>query len=374
MPQVLIIFIDSLPFVLLNKTPFLHSLDEKWGIEPGFGYSVNIHAEMFAGILPDELGYFGEWMYDPKNSPGWHYRAFLPLMDAILRPYVLNRGVQHVLTKRYSKGHPMPNIPLRHLDKFALEGLHIQSADFPVPTLFTQFPEMKMLRYRGIGRVKGERDAFLFEQGLTAIPEYASLFVPLPDLDGFGHQYGIDQQPYLDHLTAVDEWCRQLSEKHQALYPDGHIFIVSDHGMVNVDQGVYLDIEEKIGKASSDTYIYFSDANLLRVWVIDDNFHNKIQSYLEAYAHGQILSDEERQTYGLTSKRFGDFIFVLDEKLAFQPSTFARNIPKGMHGYHAKAPNQAGIALHMGPSWQGASPQRMKDVYHMMHGALAGEW
>lgn len=374
MSQTLIIFIDSLPFVLLDKTPFLNSFSEKWRIVPGFGYSVNIHAELFAGLLPDDLGYFGEWMYDPPRSPGWRYRAILPLLDTLFHPYVLNRGLQHILTKRYSKGHPMPNIRLRHLDKFALAGKHIQSPDFPATTLFMQFPEMKMLPYRGIGQPKGKRDAFLFEQGMEAIARYQSLFIPLPDLDGFGHQYGIDRQPYLDHLTAVDTWCQQLSHSYQKTHPDGHIFIVSDHGMVNVDRGVYLDIEEKIGKASAETYLYFSDANLLRVWVLNEELRSAIQTYLEQYPYGQILSDTERHLYGLTSSSFGDFIFVLDEKLAFQPSTFARNIPKGMHGYHAEAPHQAGIALHAGPTWQNGAPQRMKDVYHMMHEALAGEW
>ncbi len=374
MSPVLIIFIDSLPFALLNKTPFLNSINEKWNIEPGFGYSVNIHAELFAGLLPDDIGYFGEWIYDPPRSPGWRYRALLPLMDTILWPYILNRGVQHILTKRYSKGHPMPNIRLRHLDKFALEGKHIQSPDFPAPTLFTQFPEMRMLPYRNIGRPKGERDELLFEQGMAAISDHPTLFVPLPDLDGFGHQYGIDQQPYLDHLTAVDNWCRQLSQYYQQKYPDRHIFIVSDHGMVNVDRGVFLDIEEKIGRSSANSYLYFSDANLLRVWVFDENLHPNIQTYLEDFAHGHIINESERQYYGLTSSHFGDFIYVLDEKLAFQPSTFARNIPKGMHGYHAKAPNQAGIALHIGSIWQGVAPQRMKDVYCLMYRALAGEW
>lgn len=374
MSQVLIIFIDSLPFVLLNKTPFLNSLPEKWGIEPGFGYSVNIHAELFAGLLPDDIGYFGEWMHDPANSPGWHYRALLPLMDTIFRPYILNRGVQHVLTKRYSKGHPMPNIRLRHLDKFALEGKHIQSSDFPAPTLFTQFPEMKALSYRGIKNPKGKRDALIFEQGMAAIQNHPCLYVPLPDLDGFGHIYGIDQQPYLDYLTTVDNWCRQLCQSYQQTYPDGHIFIVSDHGMVNVDQGVYLDIEEKIGTASADTFLYFSDANLLRIWVFDDDLYPAIQTYLEEYQHGQIVNESEREKYGLISPRFGDFIYVLNEKSAFHPSTFARNIPNGMHGYHPTALHQAGIALHSGPAWQNDIPQRMKDIYTMMYSALSGTW
>jgi hypothetical protein len=144
--------------------------------------------------------------------------------------------------------------------------------------------------------------------------------------------------------------------------------------MVNVDQGVYLDIEEKCGKASNDSYMYFSDANLLRVWIFDDALHAPIQTYLEQYPHGQILSDEERQTYGLTSSRFGEFIYVLDEKLAFQPSTFARNIPKGMHGYHPTVPSQQGVALHWGSPWTGDSPARMKDVYHMLNAVLEEVW
>jgi hypothetical protein len=87
-----------------------------------------------------------------------------------------------------------------------------------------------------------------------------------------------------------------------------------------------------------------------------------------------LVTAKERQTYGLTSPGFGDFIFVLDEGLAFAPSTFARHKPAGMHGYHPLAPGQQAVCIHFGPPWRGDLPQRMTDVYHMLRSALGGTW
>ena len=371
MTNTLIIFVDSLPFLLLPRLPFLSEASEAWSIRPGFGYSVNIHAELFAGLLPDDIGYFGEWMYNPRQAPGRNLRPVLPILDAIFRPYILNRGLQHLLTRNYRPGHPMPNIPLRHLDKFAMEGHHIQSPDFPHPTLFTQFPQLYALQYRGMGVEKGRRDSILFQRGMEAIPEHAQLFIPFPDLDGFGHQYGIDHPVYQQHLEMLDSWIQRLCQQFVNTYPQAHIFIVSDHGMANVTRGVYLDIEEILGPATEKTYLYFSDANLLRVWVFDPTIKLAIRDYLESQDYGRLLSVEERKEYGLTSARFGDFIFVLEEGLAFSPSTFARNIPKGMHGYHPDNPQQHGVLIHMGHPLPPPAPRTMRDVYHRMSHTLA---
>ena len=374
MADTLIVFVDSLPYQLLGRTSFLGGQAECWAVNPGFGYSVNIHAELFGGKLPDEIGYFGEWTFDPPNSPGWRIRRCLPLLDIVFNPYLLNRGLQSVLTRMYARGHVMPNIRLRDLDKFALVGRHIQAEDVNCGTLFSEFPSMRALSYRGTGMRKGERDAIMFEQGIAAIADCECLYVPLPDLDGFGHRYGIDGVPYRTHLGKVDQWCQCLSEAHRTAFPGGHVFIVSDHGMVNVTQGVALDIEARVGRASADSYVYFSDANLLRVWVQKPELVPAIREYLDQYPHGQIVDENERRVFGINSRKFGDFIYVLNESLAFQPSTFARNIPLGMHGYHPNTPSQAGICVHLGPAWGGAPPERMVDVYRMMRSALLGNW
>ena len=111
--------------------------------------------------------------------------------------------------------------------------------------------------------------------------------MPLPDLDGLGHRYGIDQEPYLEHLSRLDHWLADLSERFLEHHSGGHVFVISDHGMVNVSQGVYLDIKEQIGRTSSDTYVYFSDANLLRVWVFDEQLRPAIRAYLGQHQGGE---------------------------------------------------------------------------------------
>jgi hypothetical protein len=370
MSETLLIFIDSLPFAMIPRMPFLSSLTERWSVRPGFGYSVNIHAELFAGLLPDDVGYFGEWMINPQKAPGRKLKPLLPLLDAVFRPYVLNRGLQHLLTLRYHRGHKMPNIPLRHLDKFALEGQHVLSSSYPYPTLFTEFPNLHTVSLSHT-LPKGQRDPALFAEALRAIPEVKALFVPLPDLDGLGHRYGIDGQPYLDHLTALDRWVQQLIDAFFARYPSAHALIISDHGMANATRGVYLDIEKRIGRATDRTYLYFSDASLLRVWIFDQALRPAIRHYLEQFGHGAIVSHREREEYGLTSPRFGDFIYVLKEGLAFEPSTFARHIPKGMHGYHPEVPSQQAVVLHIGPRLVRRPPRVMRDVYHLMRSILA---
>ncbi|MBN1642001.1 MAG: hypothetical protein JXA09_12270, partial [Anaerolineae bacterium] len=121
-------------------------------------------------------------------------------------------------------------------------------------------------------------------------------------------------------------------------------------------------------------YAYFSDANLLRVWVMDPTLAPVIEAYLGGFGHGRLLTENERCTYGLTSRRFGQYIYVLEEGLAFEPSTFARHKPVGMHGYHPLVPSQQALLAHYGPAWNGERPERMGDVYEMLRRALGGTW
>ncbi len=43
-PELLILFVDSMPFALLPHTEWMRQAPEACSICPGFGYSVNIHA------------------------------------------------------------------------------------------------------------------------------------------------------------------------------------------------------------------------------------------------------------------------------------------------------------------------------------------
>lgn len=364
---------DSLPFNQVRRMNYLQGTRRMWPIDPGFGYSVNIHAELFAGLSPDRVGFFGEWMYNPLRSPGRRFRRILPFLDKLLKPYILNRGLQHLMTRSYQPGHIMPNLPLRFLDKFSLEGAHIHSSRFPKETLFDTFREsLFVLEYRNLGVAKGERDQVLFRRGLEAIRHRGdSLWIPFPDLDGIGHRRGIDSFEYEQHLLRLDSYIKILTETFLERHPRGVVAVVSDHGMVNVQKGVYLDIEEEVGPATERSYLYFSDATLLRVWVFDRDLLGTIGAYLNDLEFGRIVSEEERRRYGLVSERFGDFIFVLNEGLAFRPSTFARNIPRAMHGYHPELPSQRALLVLFGREVACGNPTRMNDLFQLQKGLLS---
>ena len=369
MADTLIIFIDSLRYDQATEMDFLGRVPELCPVRPGFGYSVNIHAELFAGYRPDKVGYFCEWMINSNESPGRRWCRLLPLLDAILRPYVLNRGLQRLLTRGYRPDHIMPNIPLRHLDKFAVAGEHILSPRFPRPTLFSEHPGLHVLPYRGIAP-KGSRDEAVSRRALAALAEHSQLFVPLPDLDGIGHNCGVGSSEHEEHLARLDRWVAELAREFRHRYPAGHIFVVSDHGMVNVKGGIRLAIEERCGRSGLHSYLCFSDATLLRVWVYDEALRQPLTEFLGSLSRGHLLTSEERQHYGLTNPTFGDFILVLEEGYCFEPSTFARHIPKAMHGYHPRLPSQWGVFAHDGPSLDGSSPQEMVQVYPLLRDAL----
>lgn len=367
---ILIVFVDSLRADAVAEMPFLARLPEIGSARPGFGYSINLHAELFAGLRPDDVGFFCEWHLAPDESPGRRIRPVLPLLDAVFRPYILNRGVQYLLTRWYRPDHIMPNIPLRHLDKFAVAGEPIFSPRFPAPTLFTRYPELHVIRPPRTVK-KGQRDAWVVAQAEEAMRQHASLFLALADLDTLTHHAGVGSEAYRNYLHQLDTWLATLHARFRRLYPEGHFWVLSDHGMANVQAGVYLDIEERLGRAGLHSFMYFSDSTLLRVWVFDERLRQPVGDYLASYPWGQLLTPEERAQYGLTSPNFGDYILVLDEGYCFEPSTFARHIPVAMHGYHPELSSQQALYAHEGPAL--SMPATLLDIYTHLDKALEQE-
>lgn len=365
----LIIFVDALPFDDLAQMPRLAAWPWQARLKPGFGYSINLHAELFAGLTPDAVGFFGEWTVDHKHAPGRHYRRLLPLLDRLCRPYVLNRGLQTVLTKRYRPDRIMPNLPLARLGDFAIHGEKVGSAAFPKPSMFSRHPALLSIDARGLK--KGMRDAELVARATSAVDAGATpIYLPLPDLDGIGHADRRSGPRWAAHLAQVDGWVSGLSDRFLSRHPVGDVFVVSDHGMADVRGGVTFDIEKDIGPQGPGRYLYFTDSTLLRVWVYDPDLGPPIAEYIQASAVAHLITHDERIAWGLTSPAFGDFIAVLDEGLCFRPSTFARNIPAAMHGYHPDVASQHAVLLHRGAHPPDRPVARTLEVFEVLDKAL----
>jgi hypothetical protein len=373
-PATLILFVDALPFDDLEQLPKLNAWPWKARLKPGFGYSINLHPELFSGLSPDEVGFFGEWTVDPSRAPGRRYRALLPLLDTLCRSYLMNRGLQHILTKRYRPERIMPNLPLKRLGDFAIHGEKVGDPAYGQPSIFSDHPGLERVSMEGLD--KGARDAAVVDRAAEAIKRGAlQLYVPLIDLDGIGHSHRRESDEWRAHLANLDEWIEILSAGFLTLHPEGQVFVLSDHGMTDVHGGVKFEIEAAVGPAGPDTYLYFTDSTLLRIWVYDETLGEAIFDFLDASEVSTLIMQDEREAYGIANPAFGDFIAVLDEGLCFKPSTFARNIPAAMHGYHPEVYSQHAILAVRRA--EGMPPveeiDRTLKVHALLDAALSGE-
>jgi len=366
----LILFIDALPYDDLSALPSLAAWPTRGRLVPGFGYSINLHGELFAGKTPDELGFFGEWALDRGQAPGRAYRRLLPLLDGLLRPYLLNRGLQSLLTQRYRPGRIMPNLPLGWLGDFSLIGEKIDSPRFPAPTIFSKHPDL--VRVSSAGLTKGDRDAAVAERAMEAIVAGASkLYVPLIDLDGIGHEGRRSGPAWTAHLRKLDGWVESLASRFLDCHPAGQVFVISDHGMADVKGAVRLTLEGDLGRPGWERYHYFSDSTLLRIWIHDAALGERIAEHLQGSPLSRLIDHDERRAFGISDPRFGDFICVLEEGYCFKPSTFSRNIPAAMHGYHPRVSSQHGVFLASGADVaRREPPKRSLEVFSILDEAL----
>lgn len=361
MNSFLIIFIDSLPYQYALQMPMAKYFPTQVPLAPGFGYSINIQAELFAGKMPDELGYFSEWTYAGTSSPFRKYCFLLKLLSPSANVYTVDRILHRIGNKIFG---PIWNIPFRYLP-YLKNQPDIFSESFDIPSIFTQIPELVVIKYPDFPHPN--RDNKMTIAGLTAMETYPQLFIGLVDLDGTTHRVGVGSPEYITEIERLNTNILQLVEKYHKLYSDGKIILVSDHGMANVTGSIELIVENQFGLPNPHSYFYIQDSTMLRIWTFDDSKRKEIEQFLNHQPYGKIITDDERAKYKLTSSKFGDIIFILNESLVFSPSFYGRKLPKAMHGYHPELTSQQGVLLYNNPLPSGLrSMQRTTDVYRLI--------
>ncbi len=350
MSNSLFIFIDSFPFSMLEETKFLRSFFSKvLPMTPGLGYSINIHAEMFCGTLPDDIGYYNEWTYNSDFTSGSSIPWLRSLCDS--RGRLPSPKLDQILHKIFARfGLANANIPFMYSHLFSREEkVAINQGDkFMGDTVFSLLGNrIAYCISETVKKPKGQRDIAACEQALQNIQKDKSIFASFVDLDSLGHFYGVGSKEYLDRIKKVDDWARELCDRFiDKGGKSENIFVFSDHGMVNVSGGISVSPEKVLGSLGSNTYVYFTDSTIMRVWVNANRLRTKAESYLNNLECGRILSNEERQKYGIVDPKFGEFIFLIDEGLVFEPSFVNRGgLPKAMHGYDPDCISQKGIFL-----------------------------
>lgn len=356
---VLILFIDGLPYNQVEKTSYLRSL-EGTSVRPGFGYSVNQQAELFAARSPDDLGYFGEW----THVPGTERSRSLSLLGSIRRasPFV-DRGIHYILDRKL--GIKCANIPFGALPLFERVGQYPLTDAFNEETVLDRYgverivPDFEPIPY-------DEKDEVATERAVEAIRSgVGSLLVSLPGLDGTGHNHGVGSTEYDNRLRKVDEHCRRIVSEFKSANPDASVVVVSDHGMANATQTVDLGLEERFGPPSPESVVYFYDSLYLRCWSSDGATRREVETYLESKDVGEVLDHSTREANGVSDRAHGDVLFVLDEGYSFAPNYFGLRSMSAYHGYHPGNESQQATFLHDGFA-PPTEPSRLENVYETL--------
>lgn len=342
---VLVIFVDALPFNRGNElAQILGSVSHK-KVTPGVGYSINVKTELFSGINPDEVGYFCEWNYTGKREMNTLLSWCLGIASKFIANFSIFDKVAHTVVRKIIK-QPVYGIPLQLLPYMKFSGPTAYEHSFSRSTFLSEY-EFRRVLYSELG----VDDNVVFQNAICTLEKECpeKLFVATAELDGVMHEYGMHCDRYENQIELISEKAELLVKKFMEMHGEAaRYFIFSDHGMADVMEPVDFDVERIVGKSGPGAYGYFFDATFLRVWMDDENLCGAMEAALNKLVcegHGVVLDGAAREKYGLTDKKHGDYIFLLDEGKMFCPSFFGRSLCKAMHGYEPELESQQGALI-----------------------------
>jgi len=336
----LIIFVDALP----SSKKFRIEKLQTASLTPNLGYSVNLHNEIFNGKTPDEMGFFGEYIYTP--DPSKFEKSIFSILHLIEYVPFKFASLFKIFLRRFFKIR-VGQIPFKLIPYFKREGKYpfIGECD-SILSRFNCFitDDLK----NGLGN----RDKIAIEKAKSFINDdiknsNKNIFVSLCDLDGIGHKYGTSSIEYMNRLKFLEKKISQLIDCYENSNPDQAVIVLSDHGMTDTDD--FIDPSNVIKELSKKYSLkFFYDSLYMHVFIdkFSEETTSNIKSYIKSNLPVHCFSDVERKKYGITNKRFGDIVFVINNKLAFSPNLFGFLKMKAYHGYLPESSDNKGVFLH----------------------------
>lgn len=359
---ILVIFVDAYPYAdseaLAKK---LNAITYK-KVTPGIGYSINVKAEIFAKLKPDDVGYFCEWVYSKEKVHKWMVPPVVSVLTALGSINNFSNRVVHKLVRMIIK-EPIYAIPFDILPYMKNAGVTAYERTFPRTTFLSELSFQRVL-YSDLGvndeKVFGEAKAVINKD------KPKRLFIGTAELDGIMHYYGKGSEKYNKQIKLINKNILEIIKRFKAINGEkSKYFVFSDHGMANVDEGIAFDIRKVLGNPGKDSFSYFIDATFFRVWLNDKSLKTALLEAFDKVKHGHVLNESERDIYGLNDATHGDIIFLLDEGKMFSPSFFGKGVCKAMHGYDPTLESQQGTII---SNFESDGYERVKalDIYELV--------
>ena len=166
-----------------------------------------------------------------------------------------------------------------------------------------------------------DQDVYAINKAMELIEERKPILaiVNLPGIDRISEVYGPLSKELLDHLEGVDRWIGILKRSLEEAYDDYFLIILSDHGMVEVEENI--DLKELIGPDA----VICTSHRMAHIYAREDL--EEVRKRLRGERRLKLLSRDELADYNLNSPRSGDLVVIAKKRYELGPEPL-----KGSHG------------------------------------------
>ncbi|ASU83146.1 alkaline phosphatase family protein [Nocardiopsis gilva YIM 90087] len=148
----------------------------------------------------------------------------------------------------------------------------------------------------------------------------ALAFVYHPDLDLYGHMFGVDSAYWRLHLGHVDRLAEQIAD---ALPPDAALYITADHGMVDTGPDTRIDVESD-PDLSAGVRVLAGEARVRQVYVRDGAADDVLAAWRERLdGRAEVITRDDaiaRDLFGAVDdgvrERIGDVLALAHGDIA----------------------------------------------------------
>ncbi|MBQ4082554.1 MAG: hypothetical protein IJC55_04580 [Clostridia bacterium] len=319
------IFVDALSYTYLREQYKTLAPDADLApLRPNIGYSSVLHCQLYCNRYPDARGTFVDWTKKPE--PNRSVRVLSRLLQPLDHIAPLGWLSRKALDRIFFRSNTFANIPYRFRPLFSNCGKYL-------------FFDRKNLENE---EIFAGYCVVLQDEGRRSLADCMDEFLNLIQHDtkniflsfGFADQIGHTCQRGAQYNARLQESVRMLFDgiaQYHERFAQEEILLVSDHGMSTVQQSVRIDLQRHFGKESPKTYFCYRDTAVMCVFATQNALKETIAAYLQSLPYGHLLTESQRQYYGVTDRDFGDLIFVLHEGFVFEDNWFGKAARRSLH-------------------------------------------
>lgn len=339
-PLLIVVLVDALGWERVGDTPFLREeLPERRPLDTVLGFSAGAIPALLSGTWPSENGHWVMFHRDPANSPFGLARlvSLLPGRARTswrVRQWVKARAKARV--RGYFDLYEVPWDELSQLDVCEREFLFAPNALPGIGTIFddARAHRLKVRSWDWRTDDDANERAFVAAASDDRVP-LDLLFYYTPAIDARMHAKGTRAPEVSARLERLEAAVRAAIAGARAQGRDAWCYLTSDHGMTDV--AGHVDVMARVrasGLVKGVDYHAFYDSTMARFWFRSPLAESKLRASLEGLP-GRFLAraDEERLGIHFADRRYGDAIFLMDDRQLIVPSYMGSAPVAAMHGY-----------------------------------------